>query len=83
MELRRAMSLPRNISANLASVPTQMLKPNFIVIPGKLATASATRNPGFQEGLDSRFRGNDVGEVVPFSSDFLDTTLDCLGIFGC
>jgi len=29
------------------------------VIPGVLALASATRNPGGVRGLDSRFHGND------------------------
>jgi hypothetical protein len=31
---------------------------DLIVIPGKLAIASATRNPGESKLLDSRFRGN-------------------------
>jgi len=30
---------------------------NLGVIPGKLAIASATRNPGGDEELDTRFRG--------------------------
>jgi len=34
------------------------------VIPGKLAIASATRNPGNQKVLDTRLRGQDDGEWV-------------------
>ena len=34
------------------------------VIPGKLAIASATRNPGGDEELDTRFRGYDGGALA-------------------
>ena len=35
------------------------MKSNGVVIPAKLAIASASRNPGIQKVLDSRFRGKD------------------------
>ena len=35
------------------------VKSNGVVIPAKLAIASASRNPGIQKVLDSRFRGKD------------------------
>ncbi|MGH7931404.1 MAG: hypothetical protein ACREQV_26855 [Candidatus Binatia bacterium] len=42
------------------------------VIPGKLAPASATLNPGYVGRLlDSRFHGNDDGTAVDFFSNEL------------
>jgi len=35
------------------------MKSNGVVIPAKLAIASARRNPRIQKVLDSRFRGKD------------------------
>jgi hypothetical protein len=71
------MTLPRNISANLASALTQMLKPNFIVIPGKLATASAIRNPGIFVGaygirprLDAGFHRHDGKYRMTYATYF-------------
>ena len=37
---------------------------NLGVIPGKLAIASATRNPGKSKLLDTRFRGYDGGALA-------------------
>jgi len=42
---------------------------NSIVIPGELALASTTRNPGNQTLLDARFRGHDGGKATDITSD--------------
>jgi len=46
------------------------------VIPGKLAIASATRNPGKSKILDTRFREYDGAEVADYLANFNSRTLD-------
>jgi Protein of unknown function (DUF4197) len=48
---------------------------NSDVIPAKLATASASRNPANQILLDARFRGHDVIEAPTSFAGFRDSTL--------
>jgi hypothetical protein len=52
----------------------------LIVIPGELAIASATRNPGISK--TSGFRGNDGGGQPTYLMNFGSTTLDGVTIDG-
>jgi hypothetical protein len=44
---------------------------NSYVIPGKLATASATRNPGISKRLDTGFRRYDAKETNDLFNELL------------
>jgi len=49
---------------------------NLGVIPGKLAIARATRNPGNQKLLNTAFAGMTVGRSLIYFADFSSRTLD-------
>jgi len=67
----------------MRSVPDQNAAQKSIVIPGKLAIASATRNPGILRILDAGFHRHDEKHHYIRSTSSITTVSGASRLFSC